>query len=404
MSDQDSIYLDHAATTPCDPRVVDAMNPYFTEVFGNPSTMYEGGRKAKQALEGARETIANAIGAKPEEIIFTSGGTESDNHAIIGLAEAGKMKGKKHIVTTPIEHHAVLEPAEYLKARGFELTILPVDEHGIVHPEEVKKVLRDDTAVVSIMHSNNEVGTIQPLSEISKVTKEAGVPLHTDAVQSFGSVPVNVDDLGCDLLSISSHKFYGPKGVGALYVRKGTRIRPLIRGGAQERNRRASTENISGIIGLAKAAEIALAEMEVTSARITKLRDRLVNGLFNVLTDIRHNGHPTERLPNNVNICVRGVEGEAMLLFLDMKGISASSGSACSSGSLEPSHVLRAMGIPQEVAHGSLRFTLGKKTTEEQIDKVLAEIPAIVDRLRQMTPYQQPPEHYKMPEWLAAKA
>lgn len=394
------VYLDHAATTPVDPRVIDAMLPYYTEHFGNPSSMYGLGRAAKQALEEARQRLADIIGAKPEEIVFTSGGTEADNFAIYGVAAAARMKGKKQIITSPIEHHAVLEPVHQLKKQGFDVVVLPVDSDGLVDPEEVRNAITAETALVSIMHANNEVGVIQPMAAIAAVTKAAGVPLHTDAVQTFGSIHVNVDDLGCDLLSLSSHKFYGPKGVGALYIRKGTRIISQMKGGAQERNRRASTENVPGIIGLVRAAEIAAEELEQNTAHITALREKLITGLFDVVPEIRLNGHRTQRLPNNVNICVRGVEGEAMLLFLDMKGICGSSGSACSSGSLEPSHVLLAMGVPQEVAHGSLRFTLGRKTTEAEIDYVLQAIPPVVERLRQMTPYQQPPEHYTLPTWL----
>lgn len=379
-----TIYLDHAATTPTDPQVVEAMLPYFTERFGNPSTLYSLGREAKQAMEIAREKVARAIGARPEEIVFTSGGTESDNFALEGVAFALQKKGN-HIITSSIEHHAVSETCKFLQKRGFSVTYLPVDGHGRVDPEEVAKAITPQTILISIMHANNEIGAIEPIAEIARITREKGVCFHTDAVQTVGSLPIDVDGLGVNLLSMSAHKFYGPKGVGALYIRSGTRIVRFLHGGEQERKRRASTENIPGIVGMGKAIEIAQEKREESSKKAAALRDRLIEGLFRSLEHIRLNGHPTERLPNNVNICVEKVEGESMLLNLDARGICASSGSACTSGSLEPSSVLMAIGLPPEVAHGSLRFTVGRATTEEDIDYVLEVLPEIVGRLRAMS-------------------
>lgn len=379
------IYLDYAATTPTDSDVVDAMMPYFTERFGNPSSLYSCGREAKQAIEGAREKVAQVIGARPDEIIFTSGGTESDNFALEGVAFANEKKGN-HIITTSIEHHAVLEPAKFLEKRGFQVTYLPVDQYGLVDPDDVKKAITDKTVLVSVMYANNEVGTIEPIAEIGKAVKEKGVFFHTDAVQAIGAIPVNVDELNVDLLSLSAHKFYGPKGVGALYVRKGTRMVRFLHGGDQERRRRASTENVPGIVGLGKAIEIAQAQMEKKAKQLAKLRDKLIKGLFEKIERIRLNGHPTRRLPNNVNVCIEAVEGESMLLNLDAKGVCISTGSACSSATLEPSHVLVALGVPLETAHGSLRFTLGRHTTAEDIDYVLEVLPPIVKMLRAMSP------------------
>lgn len=378
------IYLDHAATTPTDPQVVEAMLPYFTERFGNPSTLYSLGREAKQAMETAREKVARAIGARPEEIVFTSGGTESDNFALEGVAFALQKKGN-HIITSSIEHHAVSETCKFLQKRGFSVTYLPVDGHGRVDPEEVEKAITPQTILISIMHANNEIGAIEPIAEIARITREKGVCFHTDAVQTVGSLPIDVDELGVNLLSMSAHKFYGPKGVGALYIRSGTRIVRFLHGGEQERKRRASTENIPSIVGMGKAIEIAQEKQEESSKKAAALRDRLIEGLFRSLEHIRLNGHPTERLPNNVSICVEKVEGESMLLNLDAKGICASSGSACTSGSLEPSSVLMAIGVPVEIAHGSLRFTVGRATTEEDIDYVLKVLPEIVGRLRAMS-------------------
>ncbi len=379
------IYLDYAATTPMRPEVVEAMMPYFTKEFGNPSSLYTLGRNARGAIEDARDRIAAFIGADSREIVFTSGGTEADNFAIKGVAYANEKKGK-HIITTPIEHHAVLEPCHFLNKRGFDLTYLPVDEHGIVDPADVEKAITDTTVLVSVMHANNEVGTIEPLEEISKITRAKGVFLHTDAVQTFGHIPVNVNDLGVDLLSVSAHKLYGPKGVGALYVRRGTRMASFMQGGSQESNRRAGTHNVAGIVGFAKAVEIAEREMVVEAMRLAELRDYIIRGIFENIPNSRLNGHPTKRLPNNVNMCLVGAEGEAILLSLDMEGISSSSGSACTSGTLDPSHVLLSMGVPAEIAHSSLRLTLGKETTKEDVDYLLDILPPTIERLRAMSP------------------
>ncbi|MHB8840647.1 MAG: cysteine desulfurase NifS [Candidatus Aquicultor sp.] len=379
------IYLDYAATTPMRPEVVEAMTPYLTKEFGNPSSLYTLGRNARGAIEDARDRVAAFIGADSREIVFTSGGTEADNFAIKGVAYANEKKGK-HIITTPIEHHAVLEPCHFLNKRGFGLTYLPVDEHGIVDPADVEKAITDTTVLVSVMHANNEVGTIEPLEEISKVTRAKGVYLHTDAVQTFGHIPVNVNDLGVDLLSVSAHKLYGPKGVGALYVRRGTRMVSFMQGGSQENNRRAGTHNVAGIVGFAKAVEIAEREMVVEAMRLAELRDHIIRGIFENIPNSRLNGHPAKRLPNNVNMCLVGAEGEAILLSLDMEGISSSSGSACTSGTLDPSHVLLAMGIPAEIAHSSLRLTLGKETTKEDVDYLLDILPPTIERLRAMSP------------------
>lgn len=379
------IYLDHAATTPVDPEVVAAMLPWFTEQYGNPSTVYSLGLTASQATEQARETVAQLLGAQPEEIYFTSGGTEADNWAIQGTADALAHKGR-HLITSAIEHHAVLEPMEHLEKRGFTVTRVPVDSQGIVDPDDVRRALRPDTILVSIMHANNEVGTIQPIAEIGRITREAGVLFHTDAVQSAGKLPLNVDELNVDMLSLSAHKFYGPKGVGLLYLRKKTRISPLLHGGGQERGRRAGTHNVPGIVGLAKALELANARMAEDAEREAALRDRLWAGLEANIPAIYRNGHPTQRLPNNLSLRVEGIEGEAMILMLDMEGICVSSGSACTTGSLEPSHVLLALGIPPEEAHGSLRITLGRSTTAEDIDHFIKVFPPIVARLREMSP------------------
>ena len=382
---EEMIYLDHAATTPADPAVVNAMQPYFAEKFGNPSTIYKIGREVRGALDEARDKIADFIGADSSEIIFTSCGTESDNLALIGSAFANENKGN-HIIASSVEHHAVIEPMKFLARRGFEVTYLPVDEFGQVDPAEVEKAITDKTILISVMHANNEIGTIQPVAEIGQIAKERGIIFHTDAVQTICSVPVNVDDIGANLLAISAHKFYGPKGVGALYVRKGTKMVAHIYGGAQERRKRAGTENVPGIIGMAKAIEIAAGRMENDAVRIAMLRDKLIDGLLSGVEESHLNGHPTKRLPNNVNIAFRYVEGESMLLNLDAHGIYASTGSACSSSTLEPSHVLLAIGLPHEVAHGSLRFTLGRSTTESQISAVIEKLPPIVERLRMMSP------------------
>jgi len=379
------IYLDHAATTPTDTRVVEAMLPWFTEGYANPSTLYRIGSEAKEAVEQARATLASLIGAKPDEIYFTSGGTESDNWAIIGGAFANRQKGN-HVVTTAIEHHAVLEPCHFLEKQGFEVTYLPVDEYGLVDPGDVRRAITDRTILISVMHANNEIGTIEPVAEIGAIARERRIHFHTDTVQTVGRIPLDVNKLNCDSLALSAHKFYGPKGVGAMYLRKGARTIPYMQGGGQERNRRAGTHNVPGIVGLGKAAELAALEMDEISARVGKLRDKLLQGLLEKVSEIRLNGHPTLRLPNNLNISVDGVEGESMILLMDMNSVCVSSGSACTSGTLDPSHVLLAIGLPHEVAHGSVRFTFGKSNTDEHVDHVLYTFPCVVDRLRAMSP------------------
>ncbi|OIQ08420.1 cysteine desulfurase NifS [Neomoorella thermoacetica] len=380
------VYLDHSATTPVRPEVLEAMLPFLKdEAFGNPSTVYSYGREAKKALEEAREKVANLIGARPEEIFFTSGGTEADNLALIGTAAANEKKGR-HIITSSIEHHAVLHTAQYLLRHGFKVTFLPVTPEGLVRVEDVEKAITDETILISIMHVNNEVGTIQPIKEIGKLARERGIIFHTDAVQSVGKLPVNVDELGVDLLSASGHKIYGPKGIGCLYIRKGTKINPILYGGAQERKRRPGTENMPGIVGFGRAAELAGQELESEMERLQALRDKLIDGILTRIEDVQLNGDPRQRVATNANFSFRYCEGESILLSLDMKGICASSGSACTSGSLDPSHVLLAMGIPHEVAHGSVRMTLGRENTEEDIDYVLEVMPEIIARLRSMSP------------------
>jgi cysteine desulfurase len=379
------IYLDYAATTPVHPDVIEAMLPYLKEKWGNPSSVHSFGQEARAGVEIAREQLASLIGALPEEIVFTSGGTEADNLALKGVAFAQEKRGK-HILTTPIEHHAILEPLKYLEKQGFTVQFIPVDKHGLVNPEDVKKLITDQTTLVSVMHANNEIGTIEPLAEIGKILKERNIHFHTDAVQTVGTIPVNVNELGVDLLSLSGHKFYGPKGIGALYVKKGVRVIPQMLGGEQERRRRGSTENVPGIIGMGKAAEIAKASIQGWMEHDKALRDRLIQGLLRAIPDTILNGHPEKRLPKNVNVTVRYIEGESMLLNLDFDGIAASTGSACSSGSLEPSHVMLAIGKSHEEAHGSIRFSLGRLTTEAEIDKVIEVFPPIVQRLRDMSP------------------
>jgi cysteine desulfurase len=379
------IYLDHAATTPTRPEVMKAMLPYFTDAFGNPSSIYSQGQEAKGAIEEARTKVAELIGARSEEIVFTSGGTEANNFALKGVAYANEHKGN-HIITISIEHHAVLEVCKFLERRGFMITYLPVDKYGLVDPQDVRNAITDKTILISVMHANNEVGTIEPAEEIGKIAKEAGIYFHSDAVQTVGHIPVNVDKLKVDLLSISAHKLYGPKGAGALYIRKGTKLVSLIHGGEQERRRRAGTENVPAIVGLGKAVELAGQEIGKEAERLASLRDKLIKGLGEKIDHILSNGHPTRRLPNNVNVSVDFVEGESMLLNLDLEGICASTGSACSSASLEPSHVLLALGLSPEQAHGSLRFTLGRENTEADIERVLEVLPAIVSKLRAMSP------------------
>jgi len=379
------IYLDYAATTPTDPEVVKTMLPYFADAFGNPSSIYSYGQEAKGAIEEARHKVAALIGAQGEEIIFTSGGTEADNFALKGVALANESKGN-HIITSSIEHHAVLETCKFLERRRFRVTYLSVDAYGSVDSDDVRRAITDKTILISVMHANNEMGTVEPIAEIGKVAKEAGIYFHTDAVQTVGHIPVDVDELGVDLLSMSAHKLYGPKGVGALYIRKGTKLLAFMHGGEQERRRRASTENVPGIVGFGKAAELAKQEMNEEAERLTYLRDQLVKELLERIGRVRLNGHPTEQLPNNINVSVDFVEGESMLLNLDLEGICASTGSACSSTSLEPSHVLLAMGLSHEQAHGSLRLTLGKWTREEEVGRVLEVLPQVVTKLRAISP------------------
>ncbi len=380
-----TIYADNAATTKMSRAAIEAMMPYLADNFYNPSSLYSAGQRAKEALECARETVARCIGAEAKEIIFTSGGSESDNQALISAAFAGARAGKRHIVTDGIEHHAVLNMLKKLKKDGFEITYLPVHENGIVRPEELEAALRDDTCLVSVMYANNEIGTIQPIREIGRICRAHGVVFHTDAVQAVGHIPVDVKDDNIDMLSASAHKFHGPKGVGFLYVRKGIRLTSFIEGGAQERGRRAGTENVAGIVSAAAALKESVSSIGEVSARITALRDRLIKGL----SEIPHsalNGDTENRLPSNVNFCFEGIEGESLLLLLDDKGICASSGSACTSGSLDPSHVLLAIGRTHDVAHGSLRLTLGDDATEEEIDYIIASVKDVVTRLRGFSP------------------
>ncbi len=380
------IYADNAATTALSPKVLEAMMPYLTEVYGNPSSLYRIGGTAKDAVEQARENVANLIGAgNANEIYFTSGGSESDNWAIKGVCKILKGKGKNHIVTSKFEHHAVLHVCEALSKEGFEISYLDVYENGLVKPEDVKAAIKPETALVTIMYANNEIGTVQPIAEIGKICREAGVLFHTDAVQAMGNVPVNVIQDNIDLMSLTAHKFHGPKGCGALYVRKGVRIANLIEGGAQERSRRAGTENVAGIVGLSKALELAIGTMDQRAEKLTKMRDRLIEGLLKIERS-RLNGSQKHRLPGNVNMCFEGIEGESLLLRLDLAGVSASSGSACTSGSLDPSHVLLSLGLPHEIAHGSLRLSFSDDNTEEEIDYLLEKIPQIVEYLRSFSP------------------
>jgi cysteine desulfurase len=380
------IYLDYNATTPIDERVLSAMLPYLKEEFGNPSSIYSLAQWARRAVEEAREKLAKLLNADPKEIIFTSGGTESDNFAIKGIAYANQDRGK-HIITSQIEHHAVLNTCKFLEKQGFQITYLPVDRYGVVDLDALEKSITPQTILISIMFANNEVGTIQPIKKIGEIAKRHGVYFHTDAVQAVGKIPIDVKELGIDLLSLSAHKFYGPKGVGALYVRKGVKISSFIQGGEQERGRRGGTENVAGIVGLGKAAEIAQEEMAEEEKRVRALRDELERRLLERIPEVVLNGHPQNRLYNTLSICVKYVEGESMLINLDREGICASSGSACTSGSLEPSHVLLAMGVPPEVAHGSLRFSLGKFNKEEDVERVSEVLPSIVEELRKISPF-----------------
>lgn len=379
------IYLDNAATTKTAPEVVDAMLPYFSEYYGNASTIYSLGAESKKAMDHARQTIADSLGAKPEEIYFTAGGSESDNWALKATAEAYASKGK-HIITTKIEHHAILHTCEYLEKRGFEITYLNVDRDGLISLDELKAAIRPDTILISVMFANNEIGTIEPIAEIGEIAKEHGVLFHTDAVQAYAQVPINVDEMHIDMLSASGHKLNGPKGIGFLYIRKGVKSRSFVHGGAQERSRRAGTENIPGIVGLGAAVERAMRIMDTKTRKEIELRDYLIGRLENEIPHCWLNGHRTKRLPNNINFSFLFIEGESMLIMLDMKGICASSGSACTSGSLDPSHVLLAIGLKHEEAHGSLRLTLSEESTKEEMDIVAEEVKKIVQRLRDMSP------------------
>lgn len=379
------VYLDNAATTSLKKEVLDAMMPYLTNIYGNPSSLHYFGQEAHTAVENARHNVASSIGASDNEIIFTGCGTESDNMVLRCIAEKYKSKGN-HIITSAVEHHAILHTCQYLEKHGFEVTYLPVDEFGMVKAEQINEAIREDTILVSIMFANNEVGTIMPISEIGAICHEKGVLFHTDAVQAVGHVHIDVKAMNIDMLSLSAHKLHGPKGVGALYIRKGIILPPLIHGGAQERRKRAGTENVAGIVGLGKAIELACSDIEGTARRMCTLRDKLINGILSSIPEVKLNGHPTERLPGNVNFSIKYIEGESILLMLDINGIAASSGSACTSGSLDPSHVLLAMGLPHETAHGSVRFTLGDDTAEADIDYVLETLPGIVKKLREMSP------------------
>ncbi len=379
------IYLDNAATTKVAPEVLDAMLPYFTEHYGNPSSVYSFASGNKEAITKQRETIAEALGASKEEIYFTAGGSESDNWALKATADAYKAKGN-HIITTKIEHHAILHTAEYLAKQGFEITFLDVDEDGVVKLEDLKAAIRPTTILISVMFANNEIGTIQPIREIGAIARENGILFHTDAVQAFGQVPINVDEYNIDMLSASGHKLNGPKGIGFLYIRKGLKLRSFVHGGAQERKRRAGTENVPGIIGIGTATARAMRTMKERIAKETELRDYLISRILDEVPYVKLNGHKTKRLPNNANFSFRFIEGESLLIMLDMKGICGSSGSACTSGSLDPSHVLLAIGLPHEIAHGSLRLTLSEETTKEEIDYVVESVKEIVAQLRSMSP------------------
>ncbi len=384
------IYLDNAATTALSPAVLKAMTPYLTDIYGNASSPHSFGQEARRGVEEARDKVAAALGADPSEIIFTGCGTESDDTVLFGVADKYKTKGN-HIITTAVEHHAILHSCAALEKKGVEVTYLPVDEYGLVTAEQVEKAITDKTILVSVMFANNEIGTVMPIREIAEVCHKHGVLFHTDAVQAVGHVPVNVHEMGIDMLSLSAHKFHGPKGVGALYVRKGLRLPSYIIGGEQEKGRRAGTENVSGIVGLGEAIKLATDNLEANAARMTRLRDKLINGILTTIPETRLNGHPTKRLPNNANISIKFIEGESILLMLDMNGIAASSGSACTSGSLDPSHVLLAIGLSHETAHGSVRMTLGDDTTEEDIDYVLRVLPEVAKKLRFMSPLWKEP-------------
>ena len=379
------IYMDNAATTQVYPEVFEAMKPYFTEFYGNPSSIYSFAGNSKKAVEDSRKTIADFLGAKTEEIYFTGGGSESDNWALKATADAYGNKGK-HIITSKIEHHAILHTCEYLEKKGFEVTYLDVDENGFVNPVDVEKAIRPDTILISIMTANNEIGTIEPIAEIGKIAKEHGVLFHTDAVQAFGHIPMNVDEMNIDMLSASGHKINGPKGIGIMYIRKGVKIGSFVHGGAQERQRRAGTHNVPGIVGIGKAVELARDNMKERMEYETKLRDHLISRVMEEIPYAKLNGDKVKRLPNNVNVCFRFIEGESMLILLDQNGVCGSSGSACTSGSLDPSHVLLAIGLPHEIAHGSLRLTLSEKNTMEEVDFTVDKLKGIIERLRSMSP------------------
>lgn len=379
------IYLDNAATTQVYPEVFDAMKPYFTDYFGNPSAVYSFAAEANKGVVDSRAAIAKALNARPEEIYFTGGGSESDNWALKATAEAYKNKGN-HIITTKIEHHAILHTGEWLEQHGCEVTYLDVDEDGVVKLDDLKAAIRPETILISVMTANNEIGTIQPIAEIGKIAHENGILFHTDAVQAFGHIPIDVDAMNIDMLSASGHKINGPKGIGIMYIRKGVKIRSFIHGGAQERKRRAGTHNVPGIVGFGKAIEIAMRDLDARMKYETELRDHLISRVENEIPYVKVNGHRTDRLPNNANFCFRFIEGESLLMLLDQKGICGSSGSACTSGSLDPSHVLLAIGLPHEIAHGSLRLTLSEKTTKEDIDFTVDELKKIIERLRSMSP------------------
>ena len=381
-----TIYMDHASTTPVDPRVVEAMLPYFTEAYGNASSIHTFGRKAHKAMEEARHTVAGILGADPKEVVFTSCGSESDNLAIRGAAWASRARGN-HIITSAIEHHAVGHTCVQMERKfGFEVTYLPVDEHGVVDPDEVGRAVTDRTVLISIMYANNEVGTIEPVVEIAKIARSKGIPFHTDAVQAGGALNVDVNELGVDLMSLSAHKLYGPKGIGVLYVRAGTPLLPVQTGGGHEGGRRAGTENVPYIVGMATALRLAYEHLEESNRRITALRDRLIQGVLSSIPDAQLTGHPTNRLPNNASFAFAGIEGESILINLDLEGIAASSGSACSTGEEQASHILLATGVPLEIAHGSLRLTLGRGNTEQDVDYVLSVLPGIVEKLRAISP------------------
>lgn len=379
------VYVDNSATTPVHPQVLEEMLPFFNEKFGNPSSVHSFGRQAKKAMDKARERVAVALGAKTEEIFFTGSGTEADNWAVKGVALANKDKGN-HIITTKIEHHALLHTCEYLEKHGFEVTYLDVDEYGLISLKQLEEAIKDSTILISIMFANNEIGTIQPIGEAARIAKEKEIYFHTDSVQAMGNVKIDVKELGVDLLSISGHKIMGPKGIGVLYIRKGVRLDNLIHGGAQERRRRPGTENVAAVVGMGKAAQLATENLEQHIRDMTSLRDKLINGIYERIPHVKLNGHPTERLANNVNFSFEFIEGEALLLSLDMVGIAASSGSACTSGSLDPSHVLMAIGLSHEIAHGSLRLSLGEINTDEDVEYILEQLPPIVERLRSLSP------------------